>query len=152
MVLRISDWSTLAGDLLGHYDWSQCGDFASCQRRSVSALRDHSIRLRTIVGTGTGVALLVAPGRLRWSRRSRRVMALGAAGLIGVPVIRRLCGWGLGVERASAALIGLTLGCAQYLLSEEESSVRGAIATIGGLLVAFGLIAPDVPTSGGHDA
>jgi len=56
------------------------------------------------------------------------------------------------VERASAALIGLTLGCAQYLLSEEESSVRGAVATIGGLLIAFGLVAPHAPTYEENDA
>jgi hypothetical protein len=110
-------------------------------------VRDRSTSLRTIVSVGAGIALLIVPDRLRWSRRSRRVLALSAGGMIGVPMIRRLFGWGVGVERTSVALIGLTLGGAQYLLSEEESSVRGAFATIGGLLVLFALIAPEQPVT-----
>jgi hypothetical protein len=97
------------------------------------------------VGVGAGLALLVLPMRWRWSRRSRRLLAASAAGLIGVPALRRGCGWGAGVERAAAAFIGLVLGGAQYLLSEEDSSVRGAIATIGGLLLLFALLMPDEP-------
>lgn len=76
------------------------------------------------------------------------MLALSGGGLIGVPMVRRLFGCGVGVERASAALIGLALGGAQYLLSEEDSSVRGAVATIGGLLVLFALFAPDQPVTG----
>jgi hypothetical protein len=109
--------------------------------------RNRSMSLRVIVSVGAGAVLLIVPGRLRWSRRSRRVLALSAGGLIGAPVIRRIFGWGEGVERTSAALIGLTLGGAQYLLSEEESSVRGAVAAIGGLLALFALIAPEQPVT-----
>lgn len=115
-------------------------------------MRDGAFSLRTIAGIGTGIVLLVVPGRLRWSRRSRRVLRLSAAGLIGVPVTCRLFGWGAVVERMSAALIGLMLGGAQYLLSEEDSSVRGALAAIGGLLVLSALIAPDGTTNEEHDA
>jgi hypothetical protein len=99
--------------------------------------------LSAITSVTAGVVLLVMPARLRWSRRSRRLLALSSFGLSGVPLFRWLCGWGAGVERANLALTGATLIGAQYLLSEEESSVRGAVATIGGLLVLFALPAPD---------
>ena len=75
------------------------------------------------------------------------MLSLSAIGLIGIPPIRRLFGWGDGVERVCSALIGLMLAGAQYLLSEEDSSVRGAIATIGAVLVLFAQIAPDQPAT-----
>lgn len=112
----------------------------------------RSSNLRSVGGIGSGIALLVIPRRLRWSRRSRRVLALSATGLIGMPVLRRLFGWGAGAERVSAALIGLLLGGVQYLLSEEDSSVRGAIATIGGLLALSALFARDDSTDEDADA
>jgi hypothetical protein len=108
--------------------------------------------LTTDTAIGIAITLLVMPARLGWSRRSRRLLALSSSGLIGMPLLRRLCGWSVGVERANVALIGVTLGGAQYLLSEEESSVRGAIATIGGLLVVFALLAPDDATNEERDA
>ena len=45
------------------------------------------------------------------------------------------------IPRFAEAAIGATLFGGQYLLSEEDSTVRGSIAAFGGLLIGLALLA-----------
>ena len=90
-----------------------------------------------------GAGLLVAPRQLRWSLRSSRLMSLAGLLLIGASVLIRVLG-----GRSRTAMVarvveggtGATLVGAQYLLSEEDSSVRGTVAAIGAALMFLALI------------
>ena len=90
-----------------------------------------------------GAGLLVAPRQLRWSLRSSRLMSLVGLLLIGASVLIRVLG-----GRSRTAMVarvveggtGATLVGAQYLLSEEDSSVRGTVAAIGAALMFLALV------------
>ena len=89
-----------------------------------------------------GVALLGVPSQLRWSSRSRRLLALCGVSLFGKHLLFRLFGMErhTSIARLSDATIGATLLGGQYLLSEEDSAVRGSIAGMGGLLLLLAFL------------
>jgi len=106
----------------------------------VSKRWDEPVRsLDLLIGAG----LLVAPRQLRWSLRSSRLMSLVGLLLIGASVLIRVLG-----GRSRTAMVarvveggtGATLIGAQYLLSEEDSSVRGTVAAIGAALMFLPLV------------
>jgi hypothetical protein len=87
------------------------------------------------------VALMTLPTRLRWSRRSSRVLAVSGATLVvaGIPS-NRLTGPLRLLARNRVRIIGSALIGVQYLLSEEESWVQGAIAGLGAALLLLGVL------------
>ncbi len=86
--------------------------------------------------------LTVLPKPFGWSRRSSRVLflaggmtlVLGSITLISDQFISHL-------TTRRRELAGVFLLAAQYQLSEEESSVRGAVAVVGVGLIVIGTIA-----------
>jgi len=89
-----------------------------------------------------GAVMVIVPRRLRWSSRSTRLLSLCGLILLGKRPLLRLVGLERheSIGRISEATIGTTLIGAQYLLSEEDSSVRGSIAALGGLLLLRALL------------
>ncbi len=101
--------------------------------------------LRRAIDLAVAVTAMIVPARLHWSRRSRNLMEMSAVTLIGSELLpsggrgllRRICSI---ISANREIVVGVALIGTQYQLSEEESSVRGFIAGIGALLVAFGLL------------
>lgn len=89
------------------------------------------------------IGLLVAPRQLRWSERSQRALSMAVVLLLGTNVLGRVVGrthrFG-SIARLGEASVGATLLGGQYLLSEEDSSVRGSIAVIGIIVLARSLL------------
>jgi hypothetical protein len=106
-----------------------------------NALSGRTNDWRPLLDLFIGAGLLLAPRPLRWSARSRRLLSLSGVLLLGSSLPSRLFGRaGRGsIARVSEAAIGATLLGGQYLLSEEDSSVRGSIALVGGLLMVLAL-------------
>jgi hypothetical protein len=85
-----------------------------------------------------GAAMLIVPRQLRWSSRSARLLVVCGILFVGKGLVDR--GRRGSIVRVSEATIGAALLGGQYLLSEEDSSVRGSIAALGGVLLALALL------------
>ncbi|HEX3722150.1 MAG TPA: hypothetical protein VHV31_05125 [Nitrolancea sp.] len=89
------------------------------------------------------IGLLVAPRKLRWSERSQRSLSSAAVLLLGANVLGHFIGRSQryrSIARLAGASVGATLLGGQYLLSEEDSSVRGSIAVVGIIILARSLL------------
>lgn len=101
----------------------------------------RSVALDLLIAT----AMIMIPPRLRWSRRSSTLLKIAGVTLAVtqfVPVstagsLTRLLSR---LTRNSTGLVGLSLIAGQYQLTEEESTVRGAIAALGGTLLILSAI------------
>ncbi len=92
------------------------------------------------------VILILLPSRLHWSRDSRGVLAAAGLALVGAGLapdasMRDVNPILAGLSRNRELVVGATLLGVQYLLTEEDSMVRGSIAGLGGGLMGIGFLA-----------
>ena len=100
------------------------------------------------------IGLLVAPWKLRWSERSQQSLSAAAVLLLGANMLGHFIGRSQryqSIARLAEASVGAMLLGGQYLLSEEESSVRGSVAVAGMIVLARALFGRKGPQMRGSN-
>ncbi len=86
--------------------------------------------------------LAALPNAFGWSRRSSKTLVVAGSLMLGLGSVRLISDQMLdGATLRRREFAGAFLLAAQYQLTEEESSVRGAVAAIGAALIVISVLA-----------